>query len=101
MDTIGKIIMPVWVILMILGVYSTILGYTMRTILYEHKIKTNCFSFYWSYKLFKDFIEENEFKDSVRMEYIRLYKNAIWTKRILLLGILCVMLFVFIYYWLL
>lgn len=96
MDTIGKIIMPVWVILMILGVYSTILGYTMRTILYEHKIKTNCFSFYWSFKLFKDFIEKNEFEDSVKMKYIKLYKKAIWVKKIVLFCVLCFILSVII-----
>lgn len=93
MNIIGIIIWSVWGICVILSFYLMALGYTMRAILDKNKIKTNYFSFYWSFKLFKDFIEENEFEDSVRMKYVRLYKKAIWTKRILLCGVLCFILF--------
>ncbi len=96
MDTISLFFISIWVILMILGFYVNGLTHTMRAILYENKIKTNCFTFSWSFKKFKDFIEENEFEDSVRMEYIRLYKNAIWTTRIMLFIIFGVFLSFFI-----
>lgn len=85
MDAISLFVYSIGVIFVILGLYGTILDCKMRAILYENKIKTNCFTFYWSFKKFKDFIEENEFEDSVRMEYISLYKKAIWTKRIMFL----------------
>ncbi len=93
MDIIGLIIISVWVIIIILSSYISVLIYKMSAILDKHKIKTHYFSFYWSFKLFKDFIEKNEFEDSVRMKYIRLYKKAIWTKRILLYGVLSFILF--------
>ncbi len=78
---------------MILFFYLIILDVNILAILKENKIKANHFSIYFSYRIFKDFIEKNEFEDSVRMKYIRLYKKAIWTKRILLYGVLCFMLF--------
>ncbi|MBQ4478978.1 MAG: hypothetical protein II945_10300 [Bacteroidales bacterium] len=96
MDTISLFVYSIGVVFVILGLYGTILDCKMRAILYENKIKTNCFTFYWSFKKFKDFIEENEFEDSVRMEYIRLYKNAIWTTRIMLFIIFGVVLSLFI-----
>ena len=46
----------------------------------ENKIKANHFSLYFSYRIFKDFIEKNEFADSVRMKYIRLYKKQFGQK---------------------
>ncbi len=93
MDAISLFIISIWVIIVILGVYGSILVCKMSAIFEKNKIKTNYFTFYWSFKKFKDFIEENEFEDSVRMEYISLYKKAIWTKRILLCGVLCFILF--------
>ena len=84
MDTISLFFISIWVIFLILGVYGSILVYKMSAIFEKNKIKTNYFTFYWSFKKFKDFIEENEFEDSVRMEYISLYKKAIWTRRITL-----------------
>ncbi len=96
MDTISLFFISIWVILMILGFYVNGLKHTMRAILYENKIKTNCFTFSWSFKKFKDFIEENEFEDSVRMEYISLYKKAIWTKRTMLFIVFGVVLSLFI-----
>ena len=92
MDTISLFVYSIGVVFVILGLYGTILDCKMRAILYENKIKTNCFTFYWSFKKFKDFIEENEFEDAVRMEYIRLYKKAIWTTRIMLFIFLCFLL---------
>ena len=96
MDAISLFFISIWVILMILGFYVNGLTHTMRAILYENKIKTNCFTFSWSFKKFKDFIEENEFEDSVRMEYISLYKKAIWTKRTMLFIVFGVVLSLFI-----
>ncbi|MBR4452684.1 MAG: hypothetical protein IKS33_00325 [Bacteroidales bacterium] len=96
MDTISLFVYSIGVVFVILGLYGTILDCKMRAILYENKIKTNCFTFYWSFKKFKDFIEENEFEDSVRMEYISLYKKAIWTKRIMLFIVFGVFLSCFI-----
>ncbi len=93
MNIIGIIIWSVWGIWMILFFYLIILDVNILAILKENKIKANHFSIYFSYRIFKDFIEKNEFEDSVRMKYIRLYKKAIWTKRILLYGVLCFMLF--------
>ena len=93
MNIIGIIIWSVWGIWMILFCYLIILNLNILAILNENKIKANHFSIYFSYRIFKDFIEKNEFEDSVRMKYIRLYKKAIWTKRILLYGVLCFMLF--------
>jgi hypothetical protein len=96
MDAISLFVYSIGVILVILGLYGTILVCKMRAILYENKIKTNCFTFNWSFKKFKDFIEENEFEDSVRMEYISLYKKAIWTKRTMLFIVFGVVLSLFI-----
>lgn len=96
MDIIGLIIISVWVIIIILSSYISVLIYKMSAILDKHKIKTHYFSFYWSFKLFKDFIEKNEFEDSVKMKYIKLYKKAIWVKRIVLFCVLCFILFVII-----
>ncbi len=84
MDAIGLFFISLWVIFVILGFYLSALTLKMRAIFEKNKIKTNYFTFYWSFKKFKDFIEENEFEDSVRMEYVRLYKKAIWTNRIIL-----------------
>lgn len=92
MDAISLFFISLWVIFVILGFYSSVLVYKMRAIFEKNKIKTNYFTFYWSFKKFKDFIEENEFEDAVRMEYIRLYKKAIWTTRIMLFIFLCFLL---------
>ena len=97
MNIIGIIIWSVWGIWMILFFYLIILDVNILAILKENKIKANHFSIYFSYRIFKDFIEKNEFEDSVRMKYIKLYKKAIWTKRILLYGVLCFMLFTIIF----
>ena len=97
MNIIGIIIWSVWGIWMILFFYLIILDVNILAILKGNKIKANHFSIYFSYRIFKDFIEKNEFEDSVRMKYIKLYKKAIWTKRILLYGVLCFMLFTIIF----
>ena len=78
MNIIGIIIWSVWGIWMILFFYLIILDVNILAILKENKIKANHFSIYFSYRIFKDFIEKNEFEDSVRMKYIKLYKKAIW-----------------------
>ena len=78
---------------MIIFFYLIILDVNILAILKDNKIKANHFSIYFSYRIFKDFIEKNEFEDSVRMKYIKLYKKAIWTKRILLYGVLSFILF--------
>lgn len=97
MDAIGLFfIISIWVIFAILGVYGLILVCKMSAIFEKNKIKTNYFTFYWSFKKFKDFIEENEFEDSVRMEYISLYKKAIWTRRTMLFIVFGVFLSCFI-----
>ena len=96
MDAISLFFISLWVIFVILGFYSSVLVYKMRAIFEKNKIKTNYFTFYWSFKKFKDFIEENEFEDSVRMEYISLYKKAIWTKRTMLFIVFGVFLSCFI-----
>lgn len=93
MNIIGIIIWSVWGIWMIIFFYLIILDVNILAILKDNKIKANHFSIYFSYRIFKDFIEKNEFEDSVRMKYIRLYKKAIWTKRILLYGVLSFILF--------
>ena len=93
MNIIGIILWSVWGIWVILFFYLIILELNILAILNENKIKANHFSLYFSYRIFKDFIEKNEFADSVRMKYIRLYKKAIWTKRILLYGVLSFILF--------
>ncbi len=86
MDAIGLFfIISIWVIFAILGVYGSILVCKMRAIFEKNKIKTNYFTFYWSFKKFKDFIEENE-----------LYKKAIWTKRTMLFIVFGVFLSCFI-----
>ena len=97
MNIIGIILWSVWGIWVILFFYLIILDLNILAILKENKIKANHFSIYFSYRIFKDFIEKNEFEDSVRMKYIKLYKKAIWTKRILLYGVLCFMLFTIIF----
>ena len=96
MDAISLFIISIGVIFVILGLYGTILVCKMRAIFEKNKIKTNYFTFHWSFKKFKDFIEENEFEDSVRMEYISLYKKAIWTKRTMLFIVFGVFLSCFI-----
>ncbi|MBO7623692.1 MAG: hypothetical protein J6S82_00085, partial [Bacteroidales bacterium] len=93
MNIIGIIIWSVCGIWMILFFYLIILDVNILAILKENKIKANHFSIYFSYRIFKYFIEKNEFEDSVRMKYIKLYKKAIWTKRILLYGVLSFILF--------
>ena len=92
MNAIGLFFISLWVIFVILGFYLSALTLKMRAIFEKNKIKTNYFTFYWSFKKFKDFIEENEFEDSVSMEYVRLYKKAIWTNRIILFIFLCFLL---------
>ncbi len=89
MDIIGIIFWSVCGSWMILFFYLIILDSKIVAILNENKIKANHFSIYFSYRIFKEFIETNEFEDFVRMKYIRLYKKAIWTKRILLCYVLC------------
>ena len=96
MDAIGLFFISLWVIFVILGFYLSALTLKMRAIFEKNKIKTNYFTFYWSFKKFKDFIEENEFEDSVRMEYISLYKKAIWTRRTMLFIVFGVFLSCFI-----
>ena len=41
-----------------------------------------------SYNLFLEFIKSNKVEDLLRGKYIRLYKKAIWTKRLCLLLLL-------------
>jgi|BioPla2DNA2_1021312.scaffolds.fasta_scaffold17344_3 hypothetical protein len=81
-------IILLFIIFYILAFYFTILDIKILTILNKNNIKANYFNTFFSYNLFLEFIKSNKVEDSLRGKYIRLYKKAIWTKRLCLLLLL-------------
>jgi hypothetical protein len=74
----------IFVLFFIIIIYLNSLHGTMVRILNEQNKDINYFDLYFSYRLFREFIDNMEINNSKKKEYESIYKHALWIKRIML-----------------
>lgn len=90
MITVIVIIMLIWVTL---GIISSIYLFQVVNVLNKEGVSSNVFEFYFSYDKFKKFIKTCN--GDKKIKYTKLYKRAVWSKRIPILLFICLLVFVY------
>jgi len=78
-----NIIMILFVLFVIMILFQCVLKNEIIKIMRKNGEKINFWDLYYSFNLFKNFIDNNELIK--KNEYIKLYKIAIYTKRIIII----------------